>query len=63
MLKGKLFSWLSVTDHDKKYPSGIEDYLPSMIEQERHILIKSYYVSAAQNPSETETGLLSAKCY
>lgn len=57
MLKGKLFSWLSVTDHDKKYPSGIEDYLLSMIEQERCVLIKSHYMSGAQNPHETETWL------
>lgn len=63
MLKGKLFSWLSVTDRDKKYPSGIEDYLMSMTEQERWILIKSSYVSAVQNPIETEACLLLEKYY
>lgn len=62
MLKGKLFSWLSVTDRDKKY-SGIEDYLMSMTEQKRWILIKSPYVSAVQNPTETEAWLLLGKYY
>lgn len=44
-----------MTDPGKKYSSGIEDYLPSMTEQERRTLIKSYYVSAVQNPSKSET--------